>query len=104
MRYGDNQDFALVLVIDEPVREAAQSAAPDVCAEWMPCLRETPDAVDRGEGLDEKRIAEARRLSVVVRDDFIQLLPRDLKEPDGHFTRYFASTSSSGTALISPRR
>lgn len=104
MRYGENENLLVVLVIDEPVREAAQSAASDVFAEWMPRTRETADAIDRGQGFHEKRIAEARRLSVVVRDSLVQLLPCDLEEPDGHFTRYFASTSSSGTDLISPRR
>lgn len=41
----------------------------------------------------QKCVAEPRRLAVVVHDRFVQLQLRDIEKPDGHFTRYFASTS-----------
>jgi hypothetical protein len=64
----------------------------------------TADAIDRRNGFQQESIAETGRLAVVVRDCLVQLLLRDLEDADGHFTRYFASTSSSASALISPRR
>jgi len=39
-----------------------------------------------------------------LRNRFVELLLRDFENADVHFSRYFASTCSSGIALISPRR
>jgi hypothetical protein len=50
-------------------------------------VRKTADAIDRRDSFQQESI-----------------LLRDLEDADGHFTRYFASTSSNGSALISPRR
>jgi hypothetical protein len=43
-------------------------------------------------------------LAVVIRNRFVEFLLSDFENADVHFERYFASTSSSGIALISPRR
>jgi len=104
VRHRDHQNAAFVRVIDQAVRESAQPAAANVLAEWMPRIWKLPDPLDCRDGLEQKRIAQACHLTVVVRDRFVELPLGDFEDPDVHFPRYFASTCSSGIALISPRR
>ena len=72
--------------------------------ERVPGARKAPNAIDRRDRFQQECIAKTGRLTVVIRDGVVQLILRNLQEPDGHFTRYFASTSCSETAWISPRR
>lgn len=93
VRDGEDQDIPFVERVNEAVGEAAQAATADFIAHGVPCLGEPADPVDGGEGFEQERVAEPRRFAVVARYGFVQLLLRDLEEPDGHATRYFASTS-----------
>src|SRR6266516_4670190 len=104
MRHRDHQNAAFVRVIDQAVREPAQPAAANVLAEWMPRIGKLPDPLDRRDGFEQKCIAQACHLTVVVRDRFVELPLGDFEDADVRFPRYFASTCSSGIALISPRR
>lgn len=67
-------------------------------------VRKLPDPLDCRDRFQEKSVTQARDLPVVVRNRFVELLPGDFGNADVHFPQYFASTCSSGIALISPRR
>ena len=70
----------------------------------MPGVGKLPDPFDCGDGLQQKRVAQAGDLTVVIRNRFVELLLGDFENADVHFPRYVANTCSSGIALISPRR
>lgn len=69
----------------------------------MPRLRKTRDAVRNGQHLNQKRVAQARRLRSVPVDGLIEFDLGDLKKPDRH-GRYLATISRRSLAASSPRR
>ncbi len=87
-----------------PLGKAAQSAAPHLSAERVPSIGKLANTFDRRYRFEEERFAESGCLVVVIGKSLVELPPCDLEEADVHSTRYFASTSFNGTALISPRR
>src|SRR5438034_9274624 len=99
MRQGDDYYFLAVRRIDDAVRKSAQSAAPDFFSQSMPRIGEALDSFDRSDGLQQKCIAKAGCLAVVVRDRIVELVPGNLEETDDHFSRYLASASCRETAL-----
>lgn len=56
------------------------------------------------ESLDQEGFAQFRRDSPIPLACFIQFSLRDIEETQAHFEVYFAITSDSETARISPRR
>ena len=104
MRDCYQQNFGSACVVDQAIGKSAQPAATDVPAERMPGVGELPDAFDCRDRFQQKRTAQAGDLTVVIRNRLVELLLRDFENADVHFPRYFASTCSSGIALISPRR
>ena len=104
MRHCDNEYFVFVRMLDQAVRKSAQAAAPDVLAERMPGGGKLTDSFDGCNRFEQKRVAKAGDLPVVIRDCFVELLAGDFEKTNVHFTRYLARTSSSPTARISPLR
>ena len=104
VRNGEDQDVAVLSVVDDTARKPSQTAAPDAFTKRMPRIRKAANSIDRRHGFQQEGVTQTGCLSVVVRNRFVELLLRDLKETNIHFTRYFASTSSNASALISPRR
>ena len=104
VRHRNHQNAGFVRVIDQAVRESAESAATNVLVERMPRIGKLSDPFDCRDSLQQKRVAQAGYLTVVIRNRLVELLLRDLENSDVHFPRYFASTCSRGIALISPRR
>ena len=64
MQVSDRQhrDVAVVDGVDQPAREAAEAAAVDAFAQRVPRLGKAHDAVRGRQHLDQKRIAQSRRL------------------------------------------
>ena len=104
MGHRHNDYFVLIRLIDQAVGESTQSAAPNVLAQRMPSFRKLANPFNCRNHFQKKRVAEAGDLTVVIRNRLVELLLGDFENADVHFVRYFASTSSSGIARISPRR
>src|SRR5947209_4607081 len=98
-----NHDVTLADGVDQSVREAAEAAAANAFAQWMPCLRKPRDAVGSGQHLDQKGVAPARCLRSLSVDGLIELDLSNLKKPDRH-GRYLATMSPRSLAASSPRR
>lgn len=104
MRQSNDQYAFILNAVDDAVWKPAQQATAKLGTEGMPGAGEATDPIDCRDRLRKKSIAESRLLLVVVDDRIVQLALRDREDPDVHLVRYFASTSSSDSALISPRR
>src|SRR5258708_29524580 len=74
VRHRNHENTAFVGVIDQAVRESAQPAATKVLAERMPSVGKLSDPFDRRDRLQQKRVAQAGDLAVVIRNRFVELL------------------------------
>ena len=100
----DNENFVFIRLINQAIGKSAQPAAPNVFAQRMPTIGKPANPFNGRNNFQQKRGAEAGYLTVVVRNRLVEFLLCNLKYAYVHFVRYFASTSSSGIARISPRR
>lgn len=104
MRDGDHQDLIAVLDINYAIGKTAQATPSDTFAQGMPGLRVPLDQIKGLERFDEQGIAQPRRLHGISRDGIVKLLLGRFEQTERHTRAYFASTSASGIARISPRR
>src|SRR5712691_1222108 len=103
VRDRQHQDVAVVGGVDQSVGEPTEAAAANAFAQRVPRPRKARDAIRSGQHLNQKRIAQARRLRSVPVDGLIEFDLGNFKKPDRH-GRYLATMSLRSLAASSPRR
>src|SRR5258708_15355622 len=82
VRHSDEQNAGFVRVIDQAIGKPAQAATTNALAERMPGVGKLPDPFDCCDRLQQKRIAQAGDLTVVVRNRFVELPLSDFENAD----------------------
>ena len=104
VHYGQDDDPARILHIDDRVGESNEPTASNAVRQGMPPLRMALDEADASSELKQECISQPRELRVVVRHRVVELKLGRREEANHHRAWYFASTSPSATAETSPRR
>lgn len=104
---GNHDQVIAFQPVDHAVGKAVESAAACVGAQRVPRQWKPLDEMDCLEGFDKKGVAQSGRLVRVPRDRVVEFPLRWIKQQDVHAglaSWYFATTSESELARISPRR
>ena len=108
VRDGEHQNVWAILGVDHAVGKAPQPAAPNLRGERVPPFGKLLHQLQCFERLDQKGIAQPRRLFCIPGNGLVQLSLSWLQQADAHVREaaawYLAITSDKATALISPRR